>query len=280
MTATDQDPRTPMRLQTVPAGHGTLWVRHAFRTFFKRPMAFAALFATFMFAALVFRLLPFIGSLMFPALFPLVALGFMIATRVTLDGGFPTPRVFIEPLRGKGLRVRAMWQMCLICAVSIVAAMWLCDVVDGGAFDARMEALSTSQATPESIAESLNAPGLFSGLMLRYAVIGLLLLPFWHAPALVYSGGYGCAQALFSTTIAWWRNRGALIVYALTWFALFMTILMIGGVVATLLGQPQILMVAALPLCLLFATLFYVSLYFTFTDSYVATDSTALPGTA
>ena len=40
-----------MRLQTVPARQGIVWVRQGFRAFFRQPLAFAGLFATFLFAA-------------------------------------------------------------------------------------------------------------------------------------------------------------------------------------------------------------------------------------
>ena len=83
-----------MKLQTVPAGHGAHLVRRGFQVFFKQPMAFAALFAAFMFAVFVFALLPIVGTLLVLALLPLVSLAFMLATRVTLDGASPTPRVF------------------------------------------------------------------------------------------------------------------------------------------------------------------------------------------
>jgi hypothetical protein len=261
-----------MRLQTVPAARGTLWVRLAFRTFFQRPIAFALLFAAFMFASILLALLPVVGILLSPALFPLVTVGFMIATRITLEGGFPTMRVFVEPLLGDKSRVRAMWQLCLVCSVALVAATLLCDAFDGGAYQDPMEAIVKSQTAPDNLSDSIQASSLWNNL-LRYGLAAVLLLPFWHASALVYWGGYGCAQALFSTTIAWWRNRGALLVFALTWLALFMGSLVIGGVTLALLG-PQVMFAALVPVTLLFATMFYVSLYYTFTDSYVMPDTT------
>jgi hypothetical protein len=261
-----------MRLQTVPASRGALWVRLGFRAFFQRPMAFAALFAAFMFAVFVSRLLPFIGSLVLLALLPLVTIGFMIATRVTVEGGFPTPRVFIDPLRGPRPRVVAMWQLGVIYAIATFFLMWLIDVIDGGAFDALMDSLPAAQSSPDAVAEKIVAPGLLFGMLLRFGLAGLLSIPFWHAPALVYWGGHGCAQSLFSSTIACWRNRGAFFVYSLTWFALIMSFVMVSSLVFAVLGQPQMFAVAAVPISLFFTTVFYVSLYFTFSDSFVASN--------
>jgi hypothetical protein len=243
-------------------------------------MAFAALFARFMFAVFLLALLPLVGPLLVLTLLPLVSLGFMIATRITVDGGLPTPRVFIDPLRADRPRVVAVLQLGLIYAVATFAVMWLSDLADGGAFEALMEAMPAGQATPETVATKLGAPGLGLGLLLRFGLAGLLSVPFWHAPALVYWDGHGCAKALFSSTLACWRNRGAFAVYGLTWFALITLFGMVGSLVFPLLGQGQLFAVAAVPMSLILTTVFYVSLYFTFADCFVAGESGLAAGTA
>jgi hypothetical protein len=262
-----------MKLQTVPAAHGVLWVRQGFGAFFKRPMAFAALFATFMFAVFVLALLPLVGGLLVLASLPLVTIAFMLATRVALDGQPPTPRVFVDPLRADRPRVVAMVQLGVVYALATLALIWLSDWIDGGAFDALMDALPELQQKPDAVAAKLAAPGLLPGMLVRFGLAGLLSVPFWHAPALVHWDGHGCAKALFSSTLACWRNRGAFAVYSLAWLALTIALGMAGGLVFTLLGQPGLFSIAAVPLTLMLATVFYVSLYFTFADCFVAGES-------
>jgi hypothetical protein len=268
-----------MRLQTVSAGHGALWVRRGFRIFFRRPMAFAALFAAFMFAVFVLALLPIVGALLVLALLPLASLGFMIATRVALNGGLPTPRVFVEPLRSdsnrgnRGSRVKAIALLGVTYAAATYAVIWLSDLVDGGAFETLMDALPAAQTAPDTVATSLAAPGLLFGMVLRFGLAGLLAVPFWHAPALVYWDGHGCAKALFSSTLACWRNRGAFTIYSLSWFALIVTFGALGSLLFAIVGQPQLFAVVAVPLSLLFTTVFYVSLYFTFADCFIEGES-------
>jgi hypothetical protein len=269
-----------LKLQTVPARHGALWVRQGFRVFFKHPMAFAALFAAFMFAVLVLALLPLIGPFMVLALLPLVSLGFMLATRIATEGGLPTPRVFIEPLRVDRPRRLAMLQLGLIYAVATFTVMWLSDLVDGGAFEALMDTMPAGQTQPEAIAAKLAAPGLALGLLLRFGLAGLLSVPFWHAPALVHWDGHGCAKALFSSTLACWRNRGAFAVYSLVWLALILMFGMVGSLVFALLGQAQLFALAVVPMSLVFSTVFYVSLYFTFADCFVPGDLAPEPTAA
>jgi hypothetical protein len=236
-------------------------------------MAFAALFAAFMFAVFILALLPFVGALLVLALLPLASLGFMIATRGALDGGLPTPRVFIEPLRSGRPCVKALLQLGVAYAVATYGVIWLSDLVDGGAFETLMDALPAAQTAPDALETSLSAPGLLFGMLLRFGLAGLLAVPFWHAPALVYWDGHGCAKALFSSTLACWRNRGAFTIYSLVWFALIVTFGVLGSLLFTLLGQPQLFAVVAVPLSLLFTTVFYVSLYFTFADCFTAGES-------
>ena len=265
-----------MRLQTVPARQGALWVRQGFKAFFKRPLAFAALFATFMFTVFVLALLPYVGALIMLALLPLVTLGFMIATRVAVDGGFPSARVFVDPLRDPAPRRNAMIQLGLVYAVATFVVMWLSDLVDRGAFEALMDTMPMAQTSPDAVAAKLAAPGLGLGLLLRFGLAGLLSVPFWHAPALVHWDGHGCAKALFSSTLACWRNRGAFAVYSLLWLAVIIAFGMVGSLLFGLLGEPQLFAFAAVPMSLLLATVFYVSLYFTFADCFVAGDGDAI----
>jgi len=279
MSAPVPDPATPavtlnrMKLRTVPARQGALWVRQGFQVFFKQPMAFAALFAAFMFAVFVFALLPIVGTLLVLAALPLVSLGFMIASRLAMEGQFATPRVFIDPLRGPRPQAIALAQLGLAYAAATFVIMFLSDRVDGGAFEALMDAMPNAQNAPQVVATRLADPGLWFGMLLRLGLAGALSVPFWHAPALVHWDGHGCAKSLFSSTVACWRNRGAFTVYSLGWFALIMAVGAVGSMVFGLLGQAQLFALAAVPMSLLLTTVFYASLYFTFADCFSANDA-------
>ena len=262
-----------MKLQSVPANRGALWVRQGLRVFFKQPMAFAGLFAAFMFAVFVLALVPVVGSLVVLALLPLASLGFMIATRRALDGKFATPRVYIEPLRGPRPQMVALVQLGLFYAIATFVIMWVSDRVDGGAFDALMNVLPGAQTAPAAVAEKLADPRLALGMMLRFGLAGLLSVPFWHAPALVHWDGQGCAQSLFSSTLACWRNKGAFTVYSLVWFALIAGLGAFGSLLFGMLGMAQVFAVAAVPMSLLITTVFYASLYFTFADCFVNSEA-------
>ena len=259
-----------MKLRLVPASRGVLWVRQGFAVFFKQPLGFAALFATFMFVLFLALLLPMVGSLLLLAMLPLASLGFMIGTRQALDGRFPLPRVFIEPLQQGRSAQAAMLQLGVLYALATALIMWLSDAVDGGALDRAMQALGSSKTTAEETQAALSDGRLQAGLLLRFGLAGLLSVPFWHAPALVHWGGHPALKSLFFSLVACWRNRGAFALYALTWTAVILVFAVLVNLLFAIFGQTQMMALAAMPASLIFSTVFYASLYFTFADCFEA----------
>ena len=210
-------------------------------------------------------------------LLPLGSLGFMVATQTALAGRFPLPRAFLAPLRTGRPRLLAIFKLGLAYAVATFLIMWLSDLVDGGALDALMEALPASQTTPEVVAARLADPRLEAGMLLRLGLAALLSVPFWHAPALVHWGGLTWGKALFFSTVACWRNKAAFAVYSLTWIAVVLVFALLANLVFGLFGQIQLMALAAMPASLIFSTVFYASLYFTFTGCFTPSPADAPP---
>ena len=257
-----------MKLQLVRARQGALWVRQGFAVFIKQPLAFAGLFAAFLFGVFALTLLPVVGPMLLLALLPLGSLGFMIATRNALEGRFPLPRAFIAPLRAGRAQLLAIVQLGLIYAAATWGILTLSDWIDGGALDALMEAQTAAASSPEAVAERLADPRLELGVLLRFGLLGLLAVPFWHAPALVHWGGQGAGKALFFSTIACWRNKGAFVVYSLTWLGVFLLFALVANLIFAVFGRAQLVPFIAMPASLIFSTVFYASLYFTFIDCF------------
>ncbi len=279
MATTASSPR-PVKLRQVPAARGALWARQGFTLFSRKPLAFSALLATFLFGALVLLMVPLIGPLLLLASLPLVSLGFMIASHVTAHGQVPTPLVFVAPLRRDRPRVSALLKLCGLYALATVAVLMLSEWIDGGRFAELQDLMSTGEADPEKVAPLLSDPRLVWGLIARLSLTTLLSVPFWHAPALLHWGRQGPAQALFSSTLACWRNRGAFLVYAFTWTGLILGFLTISSLVFGLLGTPQLVTLLAMPVVMLFTTVFYASLFFTFIDCFEIAPATPTPASA
>ena len=257
-----------MKLRIVPARHGAIWVRSGFRIFIRRPLVFAMLFASFLVGVGLLVWLPIIGGLLSLMALPLVTQGFMIATQRALLERPVLPTVFAEPLRAGRPQAVAMLKIGLLYAVGAVLVMWLAGLADGGTLRAWQEAMMGGNPDPKQVEALMSDPRLGWGVLLRLALVGLLALPFWHSPALIHWGGQGWGKALFFSTVACWRNKAAFAVYALTWAAVMLGFGLIANVILVLLGQAQLVGFAALPVALMFSTIFYASLYFTFADCF------------
>jgi hypothetical protein len=248
-----------MRLRKLPARRGVVWVRQGLRIFFRRPLGFTALF--FLYALL--------GPMLMFAVAPLATLGFMIATRQTLQGRLHFVSVFVEPLQGSRARRIAHLQLGLLYAAGVALVFWVSDLVGGAAFDAVRQVVSGGeQATPQELQRVLSDSSLQAAWLLMTAGISLLAVPFWHAPALVHWDDQPAGKALFFSVVACWRNKGALVVYALGWVAVIMVLGFAMTTLFALLGMPQLAFAAATPAMLMMSAAFYASLYFTFADTF------------
>ncbi len=269
-----------LRILNASARDGATWVSRSFALFLKKPLAFTALFAMFLFAAMLLLVLPYLGPVLLLMALPLLGLGFMIAARSALGGGQVSVGQLIEPLRGGDAnateRRKQLLKLCGLYAVATALVMLASDAVDGGAFEKLQVLLASTRdaAQQKQLDELLANDGLLQGLLLRVFGTALLSIPFWHAPPLVWWQGQGIAQSLFSSTVACWRNRGAFLVYGLAWTVTVIGFAVVAGSLFALLGMPQLVTVAAVPAGLMFSTAFYVSLLFTYEGCF-GTDEAA-----
>lgn len=259
-----------LRILNASPREGAAWVSRGFALFLKKPLAFSALFALFLFAAMVLLVLPYAGPVLLLMALPLLGLGFMIAARSALSAGPVHVGQLLEPLRGGSdtalARRTQLLKLCGLSALATALVMLASDALDGGAFEKLQLLLATARdaAKQKELDALLADDGLLQGLVLRVGGTALLSIPFWHAPALIWWQGQGIAQSLFSSTVACWRNRGAFLVYGLVWALTIVVFAVIAGGVFALIGAPQLVTLAAVPAGLMFSTAFYVSLLFTY----------------
>ena len=246
-----------MKLKLVPARRGAGWARQGISVFFRKPIAFCLLILIVLFA----------GPLLLLAA-PLASLGFMIATRRALEGRMPHPGVFIEPLRASAMQRGAQLRLGLGYALAAGLALWLALGVGGTALENLGEAMRAGGASPDEMQKLLDDPSVQSARLLLMGCIALLAIPFWHAPALVHWGRLGAAQALFYSTVTCWRNKGALGVFMLSWWAISMVMALVWMPVAMLLGLSPFSMGTLAPVVVILSAAFYASLYFTYADSF------------
>ena len=260
-----------LQLKKVDASHGARWIGDAWRLFARRPLAFTSLFAVFLFSALMVSLVPILGGLVQMMALPLLSLGFMVASQSALLDGPVHPRQFIEPLRADPVRRRSLLVLCLSYGVCVLLILLLVDSVSNSAFSRLQQLLPKGEAAQAQIDAILSEPGVATGALLA-AVLGMgVSVPYWHAPALVHWGGQRVGQALFSSTLAVWRSKGAFFVYAMGWALVIVVFGLVTALLLGLLGLSQLAGLIGLPAGLVFSAVFYISLLFTFNDSFGGT---------
>jgi hypothetical protein len=257
-----------LKLQDVPAAAGWRWVSGAFREFARHPMGYTGLFMSFMIGMFIAVLLPFVGGVLLMMAVPLLSLGFMVATREAMQGRLVQIGAYFLPWRQREPdRRAALLVLMVVYAVLTAAGLWFCEWVDGGAFDAWLTAFAKGDTPPDEVTRLAIAPGTLAGALWRMGLTALVAVPFWFAPALVFWSGQGAGQALFSSTLALWRARGAFLAYAMGWVAVMLLAGMLSTLLVALLG-PQVAGLVVMPLGLVLSATFYVSLYLSFIDCF------------
>ncbi len=268
-----------LRLHPVTPRQGWAWVRKGFALWWRRPLAFVGLFTFFLFSVLLLMLLvPVLGGALGMALLPMLSLGFMIASRSAAQGGGVHALQLIAGLRHPDrAQRRAQWLLCGAYALGTMGVITLADWVDGGLFEDLQRLLAQSGGDSKAAAQIdaiLADPRLGQGMLVRVGLAGLLSVPFWHAPALVHWGGQGVVQALFTSSLALWRTRGAFTVYLLGWAGLMLGVALLAVLIGLLTGARQALGILTMPVGLAFSAAFYVSLWFSFSDTFGEPEAT------
>ena len=255
-----------MKLNIVPARTGLEWVKLGIRTFFRQPLALAGLFFMFMAIMSIATLIPFVGGAIALAFLPAATLGLMAATQEATRGRFPMPSILITAFRADRAQFRAMLVLGALYAVGFLLVMGISALFDGGQF-ARMYLLGDRVS-----GDVILSPDFQTAMWVAMSLYLPLSLLFWHAPALVHWHGVPPLKSLFFSIVACFRNFGAFTVYGLAWAAVFMITGLVFTLLAALFGSPEIISVAMMPVALLMASMFFTSIYFTFRDSFVASD--------
>ena len=257
-----------LHLQTVEPRKGLVWIRHGLKVYKRRPLALTALYAMAAMLGILIPLLPGPFEWLALTLPPLVSLGIMLATHAVLQNQVPNASVYLAPFKLTKERRNTQLALCLLYGLLLSGALLLAQTIDGGAFDHLQSLLQQDKRDDQAVLAALGDPHLFWGLMTAMISIATLSVPFWHAPALVHWAGQGFGQALFSSTLALWRNRGAFALSILGWMGLGFCLSLAVGILGSLFGGAATGLLTVLAGTWL-TTAFYSSLYFSFVDCFM-----------
>lgn len=253
-----------MNLQIVPARAGLKWARQGMRTFWRQPLAMSGLFFLFMATVSVVSIVPFIGGALALVALPALTLGMMAATQVASEGKFPMPSVLFVAFKA-GAHRKTMFHLGGLYAVIFLVVMGLSTLVDGGTF--AQVYFGAAPMTPEVVTADSFQTALWVS-MLFYVPLSMM---FWHSPALVHWYGMPAVKSLFFSFMACWRNLKAFTVYVIAWGVIFMSAGVLAMLIASLLGNPGLMMATFMPMALMVAAMFFTSMLFSVRDCF-ATD--------
>ncbi len=271
-------------LKPVQPRQGLEWVRQAIKIFGKQPLGLTGLFGTFLFFALVMLLLPVIGGVVVLSAVPLLGLVMMMGTAAAVRGQVVSPALFLAPFKTDPVRRKRLLTVCAAYGFCSLLILVISEQIDGGKLQELQELMAGGGGDDAKAREQLQVllsdPQLLGGLYARLGLTLLLSVPFWHAPALVWWGQQGVAQALFSSTLAVWRGKGAFLAYAAAWVLLVAATGIALGLLLQALGLSSLMGALAMPLGMTLSVVFYASLYFMFVQSFgtgevVRTDDSA-----
>lgn len=267
-----------LRLHALEPLRGVDWLRRAVRAVARKPFGLASLFATFALVMLLMQAFSWLGTLVMMAALPCLSLGYMMATQSLERGGTVHPMHLVTALRRPHDGRRAsLLVLALGYALLMGAVLALSEHLDGGSFEQLMHLLAQPRTTANRAAiEALtSSDALSEGLWMRMGGIALVSIPFWHAPGLIWWGGQGAMQSLFSSAFALWKTKAAFALYLLGFAALVLGAGTILGTFLSLLSMGSMLGAVATTLGLMFTVVFYASLWFSFDDTFGVTQAEA-----
>jgi hypothetical protein len=273
-----------LRLRHVPPMQGSQWLRQAWRHFLRQPLRFSLLFLTYLLVASVIGAVPLVGSVLSLATMPLLSLAFMLATQDVIQGRPVSVRHLFAVARQPKKQRRTTLLLCLAFGVAVVVIIEIGVYLGGSELTEALKPLAEAKGGGDAkLLMSVFAHPAVSRLANTiWFLAALLSVPFWHALALVHWGGQTAAQALFSSTLALWRAKGAFLVYGLGWLGMVVLASLLAGIGAGLLtaaaGSPTLAMAFVALIFIAISAAFYISLWFMFQDSFVLTDEAPGPG--
>jgi hypothetical protein len=247
-----------MKLRINSANMGVQWVRQGTQAFMKQPVALSGLFLMFLAIMSLLGAIPWVGGVFALMLLPAATVGLMAASAESAEGKFPLPKVLFTAFLQGAKPSQSMLLLGGIYATAFLLVLAISTLADGGQF-ARL------YLTGGTLTEELILDDRFSRAALLAMFLYLpLSMAFWHAPALVHWHGVSPIKSLFFSTVACLRNFWAFTVFGITWVSAFIVASTVIALVVTVLGQPQWAGFLLFPTILLFGTLFFASIVFSY----------------
>jgi hypothetical protein len=228
-----------MKLNTVAPKEGYTWIRQGIWLFKQSPLGFLMLIFIYIFAAQLAVIVPVIGVFAVLLLTPTMSVGFLTACRQAIQKERIRPMVYLIALQSSPLIRKRILQLGLVYAALILALSFILSLVVD--FELLLPLMTSDKAiTPEALRQIYLI--LFFGALLYIPIAAVM----WFSPILIAWADMPVAQALFSSALACWTNRGAFFLYLALWSVVLIAIPLMVGITfdALNLGQAASFVIA------------------------------------
>ena len=258
-----------MKLNSVAPKEGYTWIRQGIWLFKQNPLGFLMLVFMYVFVAQLAVLVPVIGIFAVLLLTPTLSVGFMTACRQAIQKERIRPSVYVIALQSSPLIRKRILQLGLVYAALILALSFILSMLVD--FELLIPIMTNDKPISPEVVRQIYLILFFGGLL--YIPVAMLM---WFSPVLVAWADMPVAQALFSSAIACWANRGAFFLYIAIWGAILIAIpLTIGSIFDALdLGQAASFIIA--PISMAGLTVMHCSFFATWKACFAEKESATL----
>jgi hypothetical protein len=258
-----------MKLNSVAPTEGYTWIRQGIWLFKQNPLGFLMLVFMYVFVAQLAVLVPVIGIFAVLLLTPTLSVGFMTACRQAIQKERIRPSVYVIALQSSPLIRKRILQLGLVYAALILALSFILSMLVD--FELLIPLMTNDKPITPEVVRQIYLILFFGGLL--YIPVAMLM---WFSPVLVAWADMPVAQALFSSAIACWANRGAFFLYIAIWGAILIAIpLTIGSIFDALdLGQAASFIIA--PISMAGLTVMHCSFFATWKACFAEKESATL----
>ncbi len=258
-----------MKLNSVAPKEGYTWIRQGIWLFKQNPLGFLMLVFMYVFVAQLAVLVPVIGIFAVLLLTPTLSVGFMTACRQAIQKERIRPSVYVIALQSSPLIRKRILQLGLVYAALILALSFILSMLVD--FELLIPLMTNDKPITPEVVRQIYLILFFGGLL--YIPVAMLM---WFSPVLVAWADMPVAQALFSSAIACWANRGAFFLYIAIWGAILIAIpLTIGSIFDALdLGQAASFIIA--PISMAGLTVMHCSFFATWKACFAEKESATL----
>ncbi len=245
-----------MKLNSVAPKEGYTWIRQGIWLFKQSPIGFLMLVFMYVFLAQLAVLVPVIGVFTVLVLTPTLSVGFMTACRQAIQKERIRPMVYLVALQSTTIVRKRILQLGLIYAALILALSFVLSLLVD--FELLLPIMTSDKPiTPEAVRQIYLV--LFFGAIL-YIPVAMLM---WFSPILVAWEEMSVPQALFSSCIACWTNRGAFFLYLAIWSAVLIAMPLLVGATFDLINLGQAASFIIAPLSMAGLTVMHCSFFAT-----------------